>query len=295
MPEETKNAAVSGEWKLVPVEPTPEMYAAASVDSREQGFIGAGYKAMLAATTVPPAGDVEVFTAIDQLCAEAAENGNSWHAWAEPRAELVKAYVTRLTAERDALKAEVSYLTGTLKQIASDNVDLQSELTKARELLNTPHTDDWFEGVRLEAGHQIGRWGTDHDAGKAPADWFWLIGYLAQKAMTAQMSGDEEKARHHTISTGAAMLNWFRAIVGDSNAMRPGVDAHQPAPAANAVFNDPLYNAESDARNASAMLEEVLELFDDGVGRSPEEFKLMRKIGNWLGRSAPAAKGEGDE
>lgn len=71
--------------------------------------------------------------------------------------------------------------------------------------------------------------------------------------------------------------------------------AHQSAPAANPVFNDPLYNAKSDARNATAMLEEVLEFFDDGVGRSPEEFKLMRRIGNWLGRSAPAAKDGSDE
>ena len=41
----------------------------------------------------------------------------------------------QLKAEVERLNSEVSYLTGTLKQIASDNVDLQSELTKARELL----------------------------------------------------------------------------------------------------------------------------------------------------------------
>lgn len=147
--------------------------------------------------------------------------------------------------ERDALQSELTKALSVLDLVKNEDLKfkclreqegeiktLQSELTKARELLNTPHTDDWFEGVRLEAGRQIGRWGTEHDAGKAPADWFWLIGYLAQKAMIAQMSGDEEKARHHTISTGAAMLNWFRVIVGDSNAMRPGIDAHQSAPAA---------------------------------------------------------------
>jgi len=102
---------------------------------------------------------------------------------------------------------------------------LEAENAELRALLDTPHTADWFEGVKLEAGHQIKRWSADHDAGKTPADWFWLIGYLAQKAMTAQMGGDDEKARHHTISTGAAMLNWFRAIVGDSTAMRPGIEA----------------------------------------------------------------------
>ncbi|WP_458865021.1 hypothetical protein, partial [Enterococcus faecium] len=27
-------------------------------------------------------------------------------------------------------------------------------------LINTPHTDEWFDAVRLEAAHQIQRWGT---------------------------------------------------------------------------------------------------------------------------------------
>jgi DNA-directed RNA polymerase subunit RPC12/RpoP len=66
-------------------------------------------------------------------------------------------------------------------------------------------------------------------------------------------------------------------------------------PVASSVFNDPLYNAESDARNASALLEEALEWFDDGCGRSPEEFKLLRKIGDWLGRSVSRIDRGGDE
>lgn len=109
-------------------------------------------------------------------------------------------------------------------KLLRDVNNLKADKSRMEALLNTPHTADWFEGVKLEAGHQIQRWGSDHDAGKGPADWFWLIGYLAQKAMTSQMAGNEEKARHHTISTGAALLNWFRAITGDSNAMRPGID-----------------------------------------------------------------------
>ena len=79
------------------------------------------------------------------------------------------------------------------------------------------------------------------------------------------------------------------------NKCRGKLPAHQGEPLETAVFNDPLYNAESDARNASSLLEEVLEWFDDGVGRSQAEFKLMRKIGAWLGRSAPSADGESDE
>jgi hypothetical protein len=55
-------------------------------------------------------------------------------------------------------------------------------------------------------------------------------------------------------------------------------------------LREQLYNAESDARNASALLAEVVEWFDDGVGRSPEEFKLIRKIDRWLHGSEAEGK-----
>jgi hypothetical protein len=91
------------------------------------------------------------------------------------------------------------------------------------EIINTPETADFMAGVPLEAAHQRERWGADHDAGKQPLDWFWLIGYLAQKAATSAMAGDNEKALHHTISTAAALANWHAALSGKSNAMRPGI------------------------------------------------------------------------
>lgn len=119
---------------------------------------------------------------------------------------------------------EPKYIPSDKENVILELDQLKAENEALRGLLDTPHTSEWFEGVKLEAGHQIRRWGAEHDAGKTPADWFWLIGYLAQKAMTAQITGDADKARHHTISTGAAMLNWFRSIVGDSNSMRPGID-----------------------------------------------------------------------
>ena len=80
----------------------------------------------------------------------------------------------------------------------------------------------------IEAAHQRQRWGSEHDGGKQPLDWFWLIGYLAQKAATAQMGGDLEKAKHHTISTAAALANWHAAIAGHDNTMRPGTLQEDP-------------------------------------------------------------------
>lgn len=91
------------------------------------------------------------------------------------------------------------------------------------DLINTPETADFMAGVPLEALHQRERWGIDHDEGKSPYDWFWLIGYLSQKAADAAVRGDIEKAKHHTISTAAALANWHTALTGTDNRMRPGI------------------------------------------------------------------------
>jgi len=96
---------------------------------------------------------------------------------------------------------------------------------KQHNLINVPHTDEWFEAVRLEAAHQIERHGSEHDAGKTPADWFWLLGYLAGKALAAFLRGDMEKGKHHIISSSAVLLNWHRNVTGDNTSMRPGIDS----------------------------------------------------------------------
>lgn len=96
--------------------------------------------------------------------------------------------------------------------------------------INTPETADFMKGIPLEAAHQRERWGADHDAGKAPLDWFWLIGYLAQKAATSAINRDVEKAKHHTISTAAALANWHLQLSGGDNRMRPGIAEPQVQP-----------------------------------------------------------------
>lgn len=107
---------------------------------------------------------------------------------------------------------------------------LTRELARLNALVNTPETDDFFKGTELEAAHQRARWPAENDAGKTPADWFWLIGYLAGKCLHAHIAGNTEKALHHTISTAAALANWHRAIKGFGN-MRPGIDTPQEADA----------------------------------------------------------------
>ena len=80
------------------------------------------------------------------------------------------------------------------------------------ELLNTPECESFDVAVPLEAAHQKARWGIEHDANKSPEDWFWVIGYLAGKALAAEKSGDREKAKHHCITAAAALRNWHAEI-----------------------------------------------------------------------------------
>lgn len=105
----------------------------------------------------------------------------------------------------------------------------REQIERLRSVINTPEIEDFDKGVPLEAAHQIERWGADHDVGKQPEDWFWLCGYLAGKALAAMKSGDTEKAKHHCISTAAAMRNWHKHIATGESAMRPGISAEKAA------------------------------------------------------------------
>jgi hypothetical protein len=131
---------------------------------------------------------------------------------------------TTTIAKRDGLKQELEELR--LKHAATVN-----ELAEMRTLLNTPEIEDFDKAVPLEAAHQIQRWSAAHDAGKNPSDWFWLVGYLAGKALTAAIAGNTEKAKHHCISTAAALRNWHAHIRSGVSAMRPGIE--EPKGASN--------------------------------------------------------------
>ena len=101
--------------------------------------------------------------------------------------------------------------------------ELQNEVARLNAIVNTPQSNDFLRAVSTEAEHQRQRWGSSHDAGKTPADWFWLVGYLAGKALHAHAAGDAAKAEHHIITTAAALANWHLAAFGKTD-MRPGID-----------------------------------------------------------------------
>lgn len=93
-----------------------------------------------------------------------------------------------------------------------------AELHRLHQLIYNPHTADFVRAVEAEAVFQREKWSADHDVGKTDADWFWLIGYLAGKAINKP-----EKQLHHIITTAAALLNWHAARTGAHNGMRPGI------------------------------------------------------------------------
>lgn len=112
--------------------------------------------------------------------------------------------------------------------IAPTGAELQALKAKAADgerlaaLINTPELENFLRATHIEAVHQVERWGEAGDRAKRPADWFWLVGYLAGKALHAAIGGNVDKARHHCISTAAALYNWHCAISGKSVSMCPG-------------------------------------------------------------------------
>ncbi len=127
-----------------------------------------------------------------------------------------------VTKERDDLRKELEVEQEQNRLTHQRLDDALADVARLTELLNTPELKDFAKAVPLEAAHQRIRWGSDHDAGKTPADWFWLIGYLAGKALHCHIEGKTEKALHHTITAAAALANWHSAILGKID-MRPGI------------------------------------------------------------------------
>lgn len=94
--------------------------------------------------------------------------------------------------------------------------------------LGAPEVDDFFAAVKKEALYQRERWSAEHDGGKTDADWFWLIGFLAGKALH-NPGNSQEKKLHRIITVAAAACNWWAAVRGRTE-MRPGLDPAKAKP-----------------------------------------------------------------
>lgn len=131
---------------------------------------------------------------------------------------------TRVAIISDGLQAVMDILA--LSENEDYQLSLQNRLNEAHELLNAPELHDFSRGVVLEAAHQRQKWGAEHDAGKHPTDWLFLLGFLGGKACQAVLAGNKEKALHHCISSAAMLANWHALILSDDMqafSMRPGI------------------------------------------------------------------------
>lgn len=111
-----------------------------------------------------------------------------------------------------------------LVALENELADEKMEHNLLKELLSRPEIDDFWEGLVLEAAHQRQRWGDAHDRSKSAENWYWLVGYLAGKALRAAIEGDKPKAKHHTISAAAALFQWHKAICADGSGKGIGID-----------------------------------------------------------------------
>lgn len=98
-------------------------------------------------------------------------------------------------------------------QVWSDKyIEACKRIDELEALINRPHTDDFLEGIKLEAAHQKERYTPEHDGLKSAEEWVFLFGWLAGKATQARKDGDHEKAKHHAITAAAALYNWHAGI-----------------------------------------------------------------------------------
>lgn len=115
-------------------------------------------------------------------------------------------------------------------QLSVAEVDaLRAENEALKQLIGRPYIGAWSDEVIVEAAHQRYRWGSQSDQGKSPEDWFWLLGYLLGKCLAAHRAGDMAKARHHTVSSAAALAHWCALIDGNDEVFRPGLGSEKLA------------------------------------------------------------------
>lgn len=118
------------------------------------------------------------------------------------------------------------------------------------ELVNSAQIADFSRAVKLEAAHQVLRFGSADRQAKDPAAWFWLLGHLAARSLehhkeaerlqallddepdasspykqsvyTPHIARHRQKAAHHAITSAAVLAHWHASIVGQATAVRPG-------------------------------------------------------------------------
>lgn len=136
-----------------------------------------------------------------------------------------EAHNMRVCEQREAgLRSQLAVALATAEALREQLGEASAERDRLSMLVNSPEIIDFGKAVQLEAAHQRERWGAAGDAGKTDADWFWLIGYLAGKALGTDVKDAEsrDKKLHRIITVAAAACNWHAAKLKLTD-MRPGI------------------------------------------------------------------------
>jgi hypothetical protein len=143
----------------------------------------------------------------------------------------IPAYVAQIRSENTAdgmlgiLNAQEQLEPRAVRMLLENAVKAADEVERLTNLIHTPEVIDFTKALNIEAAFQREKWGAAGDAGKSNADWFWLIGYLAGKALHNPGVTEKNTIRkqlHRIITVAAAACNWHLAVLGKSD-MRPGI------------------------------------------------------------------------
>lgn len=94
-------------------------------------------------------------------------------------------------------------------------IELLSRYEKLYGLINKPEVIDFTRGMSCEFAFQNLKWGDETLDNYTHEDWFWVVGYLAGKAVHCFENDKHKKGLHHTITTAAVLSHWHsRALSG---------------------------------------------------------------------------------
>lgn len=132
--------------------------------------------------------------------------------WSDNYAHYVEAHAPLMRLLEQHAPTDIAWLLDALRASEAARVRAETENARLDALLNTPEIHDFGKAVVLEAAHQ-----REHkdDSWKTDADWYWLIGYLAGKAMWNPCEPEDnatEKRLHRVITVAAAAANWHADI-----------------------------------------------------------------------------------
>jgi hypothetical protein len=100
-----------------------------------------------------------------------------------------------------------------LDRLSAENTRLQNLLNALLNRLNNPEVNLFLEGIKIEAAHQVERWGEDHDANKTFEQWTALLVRLLGKFVDSNWNKDHTKSLHHLITMAAVCANAHRQMV----------------------------------------------------------------------------------